>query len=112
MTSPYLLPFPFGTLGDITLSAIGLLIAIAILWRAEPALNRMSHGTCWMVRYGLLLLAAGALALGISTVTGNTPDPIDLLLAAGTALLLFRERRSIAPPTHQPNQNGAPHAQR
>lgn len=106
MTFP--LPFPFASLWPVTLSIAALLVAGAILWRAEPALNRMSNTTCWMVRYGLLLLCAGAAALFISTITGNPPDPIAVLLATGIALLLLRERR-IQPYI---NQTGAPHAQR
>lgn len=78
---------------DTVLNLAGLFIAALILWRAEPALNRMSDETHWMVRYALLLMATGALALLLYILAGDTPSPIALILAAGIALMLICERR-------------------
>lgn len=78
---------------EILLKLTGIVIALLILWRAEPALNRMSEDTHWMIRYALLMIAAGAMTLLLYTIAGQTPDITALFLAAGLALLLICDRR-------------------
>lgn len=94
---------------DSVLDLIGLTVAALILWRTEPALNRMSTTTHWMIRYALLLMAAGALALLLSILAGQTPSFPTLLLASGLALLLICERRLRYLLTHPRSTS---HAQR
>ncbi|UCV02296.1 hypothetical protein [Dechloromonas denitrificans] len=97
MTTPQLL----ATLNS--LFAIGC--AMLILWRTEPAINRMSKATHWMIRYALLLMAAGALAIILTTLAGDPPDPIVTLLAAGIALMLLCDRRlRLLLPHHKPGE--------
>lgn len=72
---------------------VGLIAAMLILWRAEPAINRMDASTHWMIRYSMLLLAAGALALSVTIMAGTTPGYDTLFLALGIAMLLLCERR-------------------
>lgn len=94
---------------DSLLDLLGLAVAGLILWRTEPALNRMSSATHWMIRYALLLMAAGAMALLLTILAGQTPNVATLFLAAGLALLLICERRLrylLTPPRR------SPHAQR
>lgn len=95
---------------DSLLKLTGIVIALLILWRAEPALNRMSDATHWMVRYALLMIAAGAMALLLYTLAGKTPDITSLFLAVGLALMLICERRLryLLPTTQRRPQ----HAQR
>lgn len=90
-----------------TLNLIGIVIAALILWRAEPALNRMSAETHWMVRYALLLMSAGAMGLLLYIFAGETPSPVTLILAAGIALMLICERRMryLLPPHHRRNRH-------
>lgn len=89
------------------LNLLGIVIAALILWRAEPALNRMSGATHWMVRYALLLMAAGALGLLLYILAGVTPSPVTLILAAGIALMLICERRMryLLPPQQRRNRH-------
>jgi hypothetical protein len=70
-----------------------LVCALLILWRAEPALARMSAHTDWMIRYAMLLLAGGALAVVFAVLGGRQIDGGTLLILAGIALLLICERR-------------------
>ena len=72
---------------------LGLVAVTLILWRVEPALNRMTASTHWMIRYSMLLVAAGALVMLAMIVAGTPPSPDSLLLAIGLAMLLLCERR-------------------
>lgn len=74
-------------------NAIGLAVSVAIIWRTEPAINRMNRETYWMIRYSLLLLAAGALTIIVAIIAGKPPSFSTILLAAGIALLLTCDRR-------------------
>ena len=75
------------------LNAIGVAAVTLILWRVEPALNRMTAATHWMIRYSMLLVAAGALIMLVMMMTGSPPGFDTLLLAVGVAMLLLCERR-------------------
>jgi len=81
------------TLAALLLNLAALVAAIAILWRAEPALSRMGSGTHWMIRYAMLLLAGGALAIILTVLGGGRVDLPTLLILLGIALLLLCERR-------------------
>lgn len=75
------------------LNIVGFIAVLLILWRVEPALNRMTRATHWMIRYAMLLVAAGALCMLVMIVTGTPPSFDTLLLAVGVAMLLLCERR-------------------
>lgn len=81
------------TIASLFVSLLGLVAASIILWRVEPALNRMTRTTHWMIRYAMLLIAAGALALCVAIIAGTPPGFDTLLLAIGIALLMLCERR-------------------
>lgn len=81
------------TISSLFFSMVGLVAASVILWRAEPALNRMTSATHWMIRYAMLLVAAGALALCVAIIAGTPPGLDTLLLATGIAMLMLCERR-------------------
>ncbi len=78
---------------NLILNLAGLLCAMLIVWRTEPAIARMGRGTHWMIRYAMLLLAGGALGLALTIAGGASIDFCTLLLLAGIALLLICERR-------------------
>lgn len=78
---------------DTLLNIAALAFSALILWRAEPALSRMSGSTHWMIRYAMLLLAGGALGIIFGIYGGATIDFPTLLILAGIALLLICERR-------------------
>lgn len=80
-------------LASILLNLLAIAFAALILARAEPALARMGKGTQTMIRYAMLLLAGGALAIILTILSGTSIDLPTLLLLAGIALLLFCERR-------------------
>lgn len=81
------------TIASLLFNLLGLFAASVILWRAEPALNRMTRTTHWMIRYAMLLIAAGALALCVAIIAGTPPGMDTLLLALGIAMLMLCERR-------------------
>lgn len=93
-------------LGDLA----GIMFAALILLRTEPAINRMSKTTHWMIRYALLLIAAAALAIILSTLAGDPPGIITTLLAAGIALMLICDRRLRFLLPNTPNRSGDRHA--
>ena len=72
---------------------VGIVTVLLILWRVEPALNRMTASTHWMIRYSMLLVAAGALIMLALILAGTPPSFDTLLLALGLAMLLLCERR-------------------
>lgn len=67
--------------------------ATFILWRVEPIISRMGHGTYWMIRYALLMLAGGAIGIILTVLSGARIDFLTTLLLAGVALLIICERR-------------------
>lgn len=73
---------------------IGIILCLIILVRAEPALNRMGgRAPPRLVRLAFALLATGGVAGIVGIVAGQVPDVSSLILAAGTAALIFCERR-------------------
>lgn len=80
-------------LASLILNLAAIACAALILFRAEPALARMSSGTQTLIRYAMLLLAGGALAIILTILSGASVDLPTLLLLAGIALLLICERR-------------------
>lgn len=81
------------TITEILLNLAALVCASLILWRTEPALARMGAATHWMVRYAMLLLAGGSLAVILTVIAGDGIDFQTLLVLAGIALLLLCDRR-------------------
>lgn len=73
---------------------IGLMLLMLIVWRTEPALNRMGDKSPpLMVRLSFALLFTGSVAGILFIIAGHVPDIASLLLIAGTAALTFCERR-------------------
>jgi len=63
-----------------------------ILWRAEPALNRMTADTPAPVRVSMWLLTVGAAAQLLELAIGAVPQWPTVLLELGVACLLYCER--------------------
>lgn len=101
-------------LSDLTAQLIGLILCGLILWRTEPALNRMGHTSPpVLVRIAFALLATGAVAGILAIFAGQIPSLPTLLMTAGTAALTFCERRiRILTGHRQPTRKGLHHAQR
>lgn len=78
---------------DILLKLLLAAACAAILWRAEPALNRMSPCTPARIRYAMLLIAAGALYAIAELIAGASASPPLVVLAWGILILLTSERR-------------------
>lgn len=70
-----------------------VIACLLIVWRAEPANNRMSRATPLLIRIAFNLLIAGAVACVLDTLLGSVPRWQTVLLAWGVAALLFCERR-------------------
>lgn len=94
------------TLTTVALNLAATACACLILWRTEPAIARMGCGTHWMIRYAMLLLAGGALAVILTIASGAGIDFPTLLVLAGIALLLICDRRM----RYLINRNGERHA--
>lgn len=75
------------------LQVIVLLAAAVIIIRAEPALNRMSRGTPFLIRAAFHLLTVGAIAEVIGIAAGDVPSWPAAITTIGAAALLFCERR-------------------
>lgn len=72
---------------------IAALSCAVILWRAEPVLNRMTRSTPWLVRAAFWLIVVAAAGAIICIVAGDVPPWPSVIGSAGTAALLFCERR-------------------
>lgn len=85
------------------LQAIVLVAAVIIVWRAEPALNRMSPCTPFLIRVSFLMLAVGAVAEIVFIFAGDVPSWPTAITTVGAAALLFCERRLrlLCPPTRR-----------
>lgn len=77
----------------LTLSVASAAACAVILWRAEPALNRMTPGTHAVVRIAMWLITVGAAAQLVGIVTGIAPQWQNVVLEIGIACLLSCERR-------------------
>lgn len=64
-----------------------------ILWRGEPALNRLGPATPLIVRLALWLIVIGACAQLLGLVMGIAPQWPSVVLQSGIAALLYCERR-------------------
>lgn len=84
------------------INTVAIALAMVILWRAEPAIARMTAGTHWMIRYSLLFVAGGALGTILRALCGGQVDFFTLLVLAGLALLLFCDRRLRFLIAHRP----------
>lgn len=79
---------------DMALQVVAAVAAGVILYRAEPALNRMSRQTHIMVRLSMFLLVVGACAqIGAIVLMGCVPSAPEVILFSGVAALLSCERR-------------------
>lgn len=77
-----------------TLVQIAVIVAaVMIVVRAEPALNRMSRDTPFVVRVAFHLLALGAVAEIVFIVAGDVPSWPMAIVTLGVAALLVCERR-------------------
>lgn len=75
------------------LTLLSIAACAVILWRAEPALNRMSRATPILIRLAMWLLVVSACAQFVTLLMGQAPDVPAVLLQAGVAALLLCERR-------------------
>lgn len=75
------------------LQTIVLVAAVVIILRTEPALNRMNHGTPFLVRSAFHLLTVGAVSEIVFILAGDVPTGSMAILYAGVAVLLICERR-------------------
>lgn len=94
------------------IDAIIALLTVAssaiMLWRAEPALNRMSPATPFVVRLAMWLLVVAACAQLLTLITGRLPDWPAVLLHIGVAALLLCERRlRVLVPRQRPPRRAA-----
>lgn len=76
-----------------TAQVLLLLACLLIIYRAEPALNRMGEDTPLSLRVAFLLLSVSAAGGILYTLIGHIPDWLTVLFAVGAAALLFCERR-------------------
>lgn len=70
-----------------------VIACLLIVWRAEPANNRMSRQTPLLIRIAFNLLIVGAVACMLDTLLGSVPSWQTVVLAWGVAVLLICERR-------------------
>jgi len=78
---------------DLLAQCLTVMSCLIILWRTEPALNRMSRCTPLLVRIAVwLIVVASASAIGMIAL-GDVPPWPSVLGVLGTAALLFCERR-------------------
>ena len=78
---------------DLICQTIGLVACGVIIWRAEPALARMSPDTHMAVRLAIWTTMVGAVARVWWIATGGVPDYITVLMLVAFALLISCERR-------------------
>lgn len=89
------------------IQASTLIAALVILYRTEPALNRMGRSTPILIRISIYLLAVGALTeIGCIVFGGEVPTWPTVITTVGIAALLVCERRLrvLCP---QPRRKGA-----
>ncbi|MBI2306091.1 MAG: hypothetical protein HYU78_02195 [Rhodocyclales bacterium] len=70
-----------------------LLACLVILYRAEPAVSRMSPATPLLIRIAFNLLCCAALGGVFYALAGAVPAWLTALLALAVAVLILCERR-------------------
>ena len=78
---------------DLICQTVGLIACGVIIWRAEPALARMSPDTHMAVRLAIWTTMVGAVARVWWIATGGVPDYITVLMLVAFAGLISCERR-------------------
>ena len=78
---------------DLICQMIGLTACGVVIWRAEPALARMTPNTHPAVRFAIWTMMVGAVARVWWIATGGVPDYITVLMLVAFALLISCERR-------------------
>lgn len=78
---------------DFIYQFVGSLACGVIIWRAEPALARMSPSTHVAVRLAIWATMVGATARLWWIAVGGVPDSITVLMLIAFALLISCERR-------------------
>lgn len=82
-----------GNLSDLLAQGLTLIACGVIVWRVEPALNRMSRCTSLLINTSFWLLLGSALFGAYGVLSGSVPAWPGVALAVGVALLLICERR-------------------
>ena len=78
---------------DLVLQLVGGAACGVIIWRAEPALNRMNENTHLAVRLAIWMTMIGSVARVWWIANGGVPDTITVWMLIGFAALLSCERR-------------------
>lgn len=78
---------------DSVAQVLTVMACAVILWRTEPAINRMSESTPLLIRCAFMIIALGSTAELSCTVVGKIPSWPSVLGSCGTAALLLCERR-------------------
>lgn len=78
---------------DFICQIVGVLACAVIIWRAEPALDRMTPETHLAVRLAIWTTMVGAVARIWWIANGGVPDHITVLMLVAFALLISCERR-------------------
>lgn len=78
---------------DLICQLVGALTCCVIVWRAEPALARMTPETHMAVRLAIWTMMVGAVSRIWWIATGGVPDHITVLMLIAFALLISCERR-------------------
>ena len=78
---------------DLICQTVGLTACGVIIWRAEPALARMTPNTHPAVRFAIWTTMVGAVARVWWIAMGGVPDYITVLMLVAFALLISCERR-------------------
>lgn len=91
------------------LQVVCVIASVVVLWRAEPALNRMSRCTHLALRLAVHLLCVGASAqIGAVVLLHHVPSVPEAIMTVGVALLLTCERRMrvLVPPARRRRTQG------
>lgn len=78
---------------DLICQLVGVVACGVIIWRAEPALARMTPETHLAVRLAIWTTMVGAVARIWWIANGGVPDHITVLMLIAFALLISCERR-------------------
>ena len=78
---------------DLLAQILSIAACVIIIWRTEPALNRMSRCTPLLVRLAFWLIVVASASAIVMIALGDVPPWPSVLGVLGTAALLFCERR-------------------